>query len=61
VEALENALIRLIEDKNLAREVGERARRRVLGKYSWLALAKQFENVLLEAIRESCERDSGAY
>jgi glycosyltransferase involved in cell wall biosynthesis len=54
-EALKNALIRLIENKDLAREMGEMARRRVLGKYSWLALAKQFENILSEVIRESCE------
>ncbi|MBO3810072.1 MAG: glycosyltransferase family 4 protein [Candidatus Brockarchaeota archaeon] len=60
VEALKDALIRLIEDKDLAREMGERARRRVLGKYSWLALAKQFENVLSEAIRETYGRDKGA-
>ncbi|MEM2087167.1 MAG: glycosyltransferase family 4 protein [Thermoproteota archaeon] len=60
VEALKNALIRLIEDKYVARGMGERARRRVLGKYSWLALAKQFENILSDVIRETCGREKGA-
>lgn len=60
VEALKNALLRLIDDKDLARGIGERARRRVLGKYSWIALANQFENILLEVIHESYEKDKGA-
>lgn len=60
VEALKNALIRLIEDKGLAGEIGERARRSMLEKYSWVALAKWFENIFSEVIRESYRLDSGA-
>jgi glycosyltransferase involved in cell wall biosynthesis len=61
VEALKKTLIRVIENKDLAGEMGETARRCVLGKYSWFTLAKQFENILLEAVRESYERDGRAY
>jgi len=60
VEALKNTLIRLVEDKGLAVEMGGRARKSVFEKYSWIALAKQFENILSEAIRESRRQDNGA-
>jgi glycosyltransferase involved in cell wall biosynthesis len=53
VEALKNALIRLIKDKIFTEDMGKRARRCMLGRYSWIVLAKQFEDILLETVRET--------
>lgn len=52
VDSIKNALIRLIEDMALAKVLGERARMCVLQGYSWEALARQFEFILSEAVRE---------
>lgn len=44
-EAIKNVLIRLIEDKELRKKLGENGRKLVEEKYTWEKVAKDIENV----------------
>jgi len=44
-EQLADAIIRLLQDKDLAEVLGKNARRRVLERYTWSILASRFEEV----------------
>lgn len=44
-EQLADAIIRLLQDKDLAEALGKNARRRVLERYTWSIIASKFEEV----------------
>jgi glycosyltransferase involved in cell wall biosynthesis len=58
VEALKNTLIRLLENKVFAEELGKKARKHVLNRYSWRVLARRFEEILSETLYELPRRRS---
>jgi len=49
-EALESTISRIIDDKNLAKAVGEAARRSVLERFSWGLVATQLDGILASAV-----------
>ena len=49
-EALANAMIKLLEDENLAKRMGENGRKLVEEKYTWEKIAEETEKVYYEVI-----------
>jgi glycosyltransferase involved in cell wall biosynthesis len=52
-EALAQAIVKLLNEKDLRLKLGERVRRLVLEKYNWPKVAEQIESVFVEAITEN--------
>ena len=51
VEGLKKTLVRLIEDQELARKMGERGRKRVEKEFTWDAVCKKLEKFYGEMVR----------
>jgi len=45
IKGLKNAILELVDNKNLAKEMGRRNRRKVKEKFSWLESAKKFKKI----------------
>jgi alpha-maltose-1-phosphate synthase len=55
-EALASRLVQLLSDRDEAQRMGEKGRERVLANFTWPAVGKRIERVLLEAHRASVLR-----
>jgi starch synthase len=51
VEGLKKALVRLMENRELARKMGERGRERVEKEFTWDAVCKKLEKFYGEVVR----------
>ena len=54
-EALANAVLTLLNDKNLRRKLGKNARQLMVEKYSWDRVITNIGKVYNEAIRDATE------
>lgn len=52
-EALATAILKLLDDEDLRRKLGQNARKSIVEKYSWNTIAGKIEKVYFEALRET--------
>ena len=52
-KALAEAIVKLLDNPNLAEEMGKNGRKAILNGYSWKSVAERTQKVIEDAIKES--------